>query len=166
MRKEVLAWEDVDGLVDSLLTQLRGAFDAMLMITRGGLIPGGLLSEALDVRHLLTAAVDFPADMQRGKLLAWPQFIQFPDDEQLAGRRTLVVDDVWGSGRHIAAVKSRVEAAGGYPELCVLHYNPARTLFSKMAPNYYAAITDAYIVYPWEIDRGLEGVPSASPRSN
>jgi uncharacterized protein len=166
MRKEVLAWEDVDGLIDSLMTQLRGTFDAMIMITRGGIIPGGLLSEALDIRHILTAAVDFPADVERAKLLAWPNFIQFPERNQIEGRRTLVVDDVWGSGRHMAAVKSRVEAGGGYPELCVLHFNPGRTLFSKMAPNYYAAITDAYIVYPWEIDRGLEGVPSGTPTSN
>ncbi len=166
MRKELLTWDEVEGLVDSLLTQLHGVFDSMLMITRGGLVPGGLLSEALDIRHLLTAAVDFPADVERAKLLAWPQFIQFPDNSQLAGRRTLVVDDVWGSGRHIAAVKSRVEAAGGLPELCVLHYNPTRTLFSKLAPNYYGAITDAYIVYPWEIDRGLHGVPTGAPRSN
>ena len=129
----------------------------MIMITRGGIIPGGLLSEALDIRHLLTAAVDFPADMQLAKLLAWPKFIQFPEDNQLAGRRTLVVDDVWGSGRHIAAVKSRVEAAGGLPELCVMHFNPQRTLFSKLAPNYYGAITDAYIVYPWELDSRAGG---------
>ncbi len=166
MRKEILAWEDVDGLIDALLPQLHGTFDAMIMITRGGIIPGGLLSEALDIRHILTAAVDFPADVERAKLLAWPNFIQFPTEEQLSGRRTLIVDDVWGSGRHMAAVKSRVEAAGGLAELCVLHFNPGRTLFSRLAPNYYAAITDAYIIYPWEIDRGLEGVPAASPRSN
>jgi hypoxanthine phosphoribosyltransferase len=166
MRNEILDWEDVNGLIDSLLTQLRGPFEAMIMITRGGIIPGGLLSEALDIRHLLTAAVDFPADVHQAKLLAWPKFIQFPEDSQVAGRRTLVVDDVWGSGRHIAAVKNRVEAAGGLPELCVLHFNPARTLFSKLAPNYYAAITDAYIVYPWELDRGIEGVPAGRPEAN
>ena len=32
----------------------------------------------------------------------------------------------------------------------------------------YAAITDARIVYPWEIDRsgGLEGVANTSPETN
>ena len=166
MRKEILGWDDIDALIDSLLPQLHGAFDAMIMITRGGIIPGGLLSEALDIRHILTAAVNFPADLQQAKLLAWPKFIQFPDDREIAGRRTLVVDDVWASGRHVTAVKSRVEAAGGHPELCVLHYNPHRTLFSQFAPNYYAAITDAFIVYPWEIDRGLESVPAVTPPAN
>ena len=167
MRQEVLSWDDVDRLVAALLPQFRGVFDGMVMITRGGLVPGGLISEALDIKHILTAAVDFPSEVEAAKLMALPNFIQFPDDHLLGGRRMLVVDDVWGSGRTITAVKSRVEAAGGYPELCVLHYNTTRTLFTKMWPTYYAAVTDARIVYPLEIDRGgPEGVLAGSPVTN
>jgi hypothetical protein len=167
MRQEVLTWDDVDRLIGALLPQFRGVFDAMLMITRGGIVPGGIISEALDIKHLLTAAVDFPAGVGAAKLIAWPEFLQFPEDRLLAGRRTLIVDDVWGSGRTITAVKGRVEAAGGLPELCVLHYNPTRTLFTKAWPTYYAAVTDAYIIYPWEIDRGgPEGVPATAPLTN
>ncbi len=159
MRQEILTWTQVDRLIDALLPQFRGNFDAMIMITRGGLVPGGMICEALDIRNVLTAAVDFPADLGSAKLMVWPTFLQFPDDSLLTGRRVLVVDDVWGSGRTITAVKNRVEAAGGTPELCVLHYNPQRSLFTKALPTYYAAFTDAYIIYPWEIDRGgPEGV--------
>jgi hypoxanthine phosphoribosyltransferase len=132
----------------------------MVIITRGGIIPGGLMAEALGLTHILTAAVDFPAQMQmeQAKLMAWPQFIQFPEDRLLKGRRTLVVDDVWGSGRTITAVKIRVSSAGGFPNTCVLHFNPYRNLFGSARPDYYAAITDARIVYPWEIDRGPDRV--------
>ncbi len=159
MRQEILTWTQVDRLIDALLPQFRGNFDAMIMITRGGLVPGGMICEALDIRNVLTAAVDFPADLGSAKLMVWPTFLQFPDESLLTGRRVLVVDDVWGSGRTITAVKNRVEAAGGTPELCVLHYNPQRSLFTKALPTYYAAFTDAYIIYPWEIDRGgPEGV--------
>ncbi len=155
-RREVLTWDDVDRLIEYLLPQFRREFTAMVMITRGGIIPGGLLAEAMGITHILTAAVDFPAQVQAeaNKLMAWPQFLQFPSDDLLAGRATLIVDDVWGSGRTITAVKNRVSAAGGFPETCVLHFNPYRSLFGNARPDYYAAITDAYIVYPWEIDRG------------
>jgi len=168
MRNEIITWDDVDRLMDALLPQFKSAFDAILMITRGGIVPGGLISEALDIKVVLTAAVDFPTDVGPAKLLVWPEFLQFPDDALLAGRRVLVVDDVWGSGRTITAVKNRVEAAGGFPELCVLHYNPGRTLFTKAWPTYYAAVTDARIVYPWEIDRsgGIEGVIAPAPETN
>ncbi len=165
MRQEVLSWSDVDKLIDHLLPQFDEEYEAMVMITRGGLVPGGMLAEAMGITHLLTAAVDFPAqvEMQRAKLMAWPQFIQFPDTDTLSGRRTLIVDDVWGSGRTITAVKIRVSAAGGFPSTCVLHFNPYRNLFGTVRPDYYAAITDAYIVYPWEIDRGPDRILLGEP---
>jgi uncharacterized protein len=160
MRREVLTWNDVDKLIDHLIPQFEGEYDSMILITRGGIIPGGLLAQAMGITHILTAAVDFPAEMEREKtgLFAWPRFLQFPDNDLLTDRRILVVDDVWGSGRNITAVKNRVSAAGGSPSTCVLHFNPYRSLFGPARPEYYAAITDAHIVYPWEIDRGADPV--------
>lgn len=160
IRRELLTWGDVDRLIDYLLPQFEGEFEAMLIITRGGIIPGGLLAEAMNIKNILTAAVDFPTELERERtgLFAWPLFIQFPEDELLRARRCLVVDDVWGSGRTITAVKNRISAAGGFSSTCVLHFNPYRSLFGTLRPNYFAATTDAYIVYPWEIDRGPDHV--------
>ncbi len=160
MRKEALTWDDVDKLIEHLLPQFQGDFETMVIITRGGIVPGGLLAEATGIASILTASVDFPAEAERQKtgLFAWPRFIQFPNDDLLRGQRCLVVDDVWGSGRTITAVKNRIAAAGGIPSTCVLHFNPYRTLFGSVRPDYYAAITDAHIVYPWEIDRGPDKV--------
>ena len=159
-RRELLTWEDVEKLVDHLMPQFEGEFDSMVMITRGGIIPGGILAERMGLTHILTAAVDFPAqsEMESAKLLAWPQFIQFPEDRTLRGRRSLVVDDVWGSGRTITAVRHRIAAAGGVASTCVLHFNPYRNLFGNARPDYYAAVTDAFIVYPWEVDHGLDRI--------
>lgn len=164
VRHEILTWEDVDKLVDVLLPQLKGVgqVDAMVMITRGGIVPGGLLAEALNIHHVLTAAVDFPSTEQ-AKLMAWPSFLQFPAAELLVNRRTLIVDDVWGSGRTSTAVRGRVQAAGAKAFTCVFHFNPYRSLFSQAKPDFYAEVTDAYIVYPWEIDRGLKGMGMRTP---
>lgn len=168
MRNEILTWYDVDRLLDKLLPQLKNSFfDAMLMITRGGIVPGGMIAEALDIKVVFTASVDFPTDVAAVKLMAWPEFLQFPADELLREKRILVVDDVWGSGRTITAVKGRVVAAGGRPELCVLHYNPNRTLFTRALPTYYAAFTKTHVVYPWELDRGSpDGVERLEPVTN
>ena len=157
-RRELITWDEVDRLIDHLSPQIRREDTAMVLITRGGIIPGGLLADTMHITHILTAAVDFPAQLESSKstLMAWPTFIQFPADDKLSGRPTLIVDDVWGSGRTITAVKNRVSAAGGFPDTCVLHFNPYRNLFGSARPDYYAAITDAFIVYPWEIDRGVD----------
>ena len=163
MRREVLTWSDVDKLIDYLVPQIRGRFDSMVIITRGGIVPGGMLAEALDITYILTASVRFPADfptmMQERaeqQRYAVPEFLQFPDDDLLAGRRILVVDDLWANGRNAVTVASRIDAAGGRPEVCVLHYKPHLSLYPAVTPDYYAAVTDAYIIYPWELDRGPE----------
>jgi len=161
VRKEILSWADVDALVDHLVPQLGGPYDAMMIITRGGLVPGGLLCEALDIRHILTASVQFYSGVKQ--TLAWPIFLQFPSDSLLLDRRILVVDDIWDSGRTIMTVRSRIEAAGGHPELAVLHYKPSQSLFSDAAPDYYAALTDAWIVYPWEREREIPKIAAISP---
>lgn len=159
-RRELLTWEEVDWLIDHLIPQFRIEFDAMVIITRGGIIPGGMLCEKLNIEEVLTAAVDFPFEVQieAAKLMAWPEFLQFPDDALIRGRQLIVVDDVWGSGRTITAVKNRISGAGGIPHTCVLHFNPYRSLFSQARPDSYGAITDAHIVYPWELDRGSEKI--------
>ena len=168
-RHEILTWEDVDKLIDVLIPQIRGIglFDGMIMITRGGVIPGGMLAEALGITRLLTAAVDFPAETQGTPgLMAWPQFLQFPEASLLTNRRMLIVDDVWGSGRTSISVRERVTGAGATGFMCVLHYNPYRSLFTKERPDFYGAVTDAYIVYPWEVDRGLRGLAMNLPDMN
>jgi len=153
MNREILTWRDIDALTDILLPQIAGQFDALLIITRGGIVLGGILAEALDIRDVLIAAVEFPSSPDVAAL-AWPTFLQFPSDTLLRGRRALIVDDVWDSGRTINTVRGRVEAVGGKPATCVLHYKPGRSRFPDRQPDFYGAITDRWIVYPWEVDRG------------
>ena len=163
MRREILTWSDVDRLIDYLVPQIHGRYDSMVIVTRGGLVPGGMLAEALNITYILSASVRFPADFpglqsQAAERFAVPEFIQFPQDDLLRDRRVLVVDDVWTRGRNSVTVASRVDAAGGIPDTCVLHYKPASSLYPGHTPTYYAAVTDAYIIYPWELDRGPEAL--------
>jgi hypothetical protein len=146
--RDILTWEEVDKLIDHLIPQFRGEFDGLLMITNGGLIPGGILSEALGITHVLTATVYFPDNVNRK--LAWPTFAQFPPDTLLLNRRILIVDDIWANGRALMMVQGRLRAAGCESETAVLHYRLKSNLFADAGPDYYGAITDRYIVYPWE----------------
>ena len=148
LERDVLGWDDVDKLIDHLLPQFRGEFDGLLMITKGGLIPGGILSEVMDIKHVLTASVYFPSEVNRK--LAWPTFIQFPPDTLLTNRRILVVNDIWANGRVVMIVQGRLAAVGCESESAVLHYRIKSSLFPDTGPDYYGAITDRQIIYPWE----------------
>lgn len=161
---DFLSWQEVDKLIDYLLPQLRGPYDALLLITRGGIIPGGMIAEALGLNYILTAAVQFPEAGQAR--LAWPTFLQFPEDRLLRDKHILVVDDIWANGRTLTTVKGRVLAAGGKPEAAVLHYKPGSSLFREAGPDYYAAVTDRFIVYPWEVQRGPDQLNTRMPQFN
>jgi hypothetical protein len=149
VQREILNWTDIDKLIDHLLPQFRGEFDGLLMITKGGLVPGGILSETMGIKHVLTASVYFPDEVDQK--LAWPTFMQFPPDTLLINRRMLIVDDIWANGRAIMMVKGRLLAVGCECETAVLHYRMRSNLFHDTGPDYYGAITDRYIVYPWEM---------------
>lgn len=149
LEREILSWANIDKLIDHLIPQFRAEFDGLLMITKGGLVPGGILSEALDIKYVLTATVYFPDDVDQK--LAWPTFMQFPPDTLLTNRRILIVDDIWANGRSIMMVRGRLNAVGCEAETAVLHYRMRSNLFRDTGPDYYGAITNRYIVYPWEM---------------
>ncbi|MFP4323446.1 MAG: phosphoribosyltransferase [Anaerolineales bacterium] len=172
IRHELVTWEEVDRIVDHLVLQIQAVrgFDGIVMVTRGGLIPGGLLAEALDLTYVLTAAVRFNdqgytefTHPQTSKF-ALPSFLQFPETDLLRGRQLLLVDDVWGSGRTSMSIKGRLEAAQATVYTCVFHFNPYRSLFADEKPSFYGALTNAYVIYPWEIDRGLDRTEELDPQ--
>ena len=149
MNKQHLTWTQIEDLAIQLADRLPNTYDVMLVITRGGMVPACIISERLNLRNILVAAVMFYSD--RDVTLDKPIFLQFPADPLLNGRRVLIVDDVWDSGRTIMAVTERVRDAGGIPDTAVLHFKPSRTRYPEARPTYFIDETDAWIVYPWDV---------------
>jgi hypoxanthine phosphoribosyltransferase len=146
--KDIVSWEELDGLVRILADRLAGqSFDVLLAITRGGMVPAGMLAYRLRLRDILVAAVEYYDDL--GQPGPHPTFFQFPADPLLRGKRVLIVDEVWDSGTTIAAVTERVRQAGGDPVTAVLHYKPAHSVVEG-APDVHAVETDAWVVYPFK----------------
>ncbi len=89
--RDIVSWDDLDRLVADLAGRLVGTtFDVMLCITRGGLVPAGMLAYRLRIRNILVAAVAFYDD--EGQPGPHPTFLQFPADPLLRGQRVLIVD--------------------------------------------------------------------------
>lgn len=147
MQKTYLDWTHIEELVGRLVAELPRDYDALLTIARGGLVPCCLISEQLDMRNILVAAVMYYTGV--GQTMDRPLFLQFPDDILLADKHILVIDDVWDTGKTIMAVKDRLRAVGCRHDVATLHYKPARSRFSAR-PEYFAEETDDWIVYPWD----------------
>jgi hypothetical protein len=155
MDKIYFSWDDVSRLLDRVVPQVSGHFDALVAITRGGIIPGGLLSERLQIRQVFIASVYFFHDEEQA--LDWPIFLQFPEDNLLHGKRILVVDDIWDKGITITNVRERILQAGGEPIMLVLHYRPLSSVTPpELRPDIFGEETENYIVYPWEAERGQQ----------
>lgn len=143
----VLTWDELDGLVARLAARCGREFDLVLAITRGGLVPAGMLAYRLDLREILVAGVAFYRP--EGGTLDRPRIGHFPAADLLAGRRVLVVDEVWETGETMTEVVGRLRAAGATPVSAVIHYKPGRSRVAG-APDHWAATVDAWVTYPYK----------------
>jgi hypoxanthine phosphoribosyltransferase len=157
MERIYLSWREFEKLISTVIPQLQKQnYDSVLAITRGGIIPGGLIAERLGISKVMIASVDFYSDEESD--MDWPVFMQFPMDNLLQGERVLIVDDVWDKGKETTTVRERVEQAGGTATTFVMHYKPHRSIFPNAQPDCYTAITQDWIIYPWELDRTKHGI--------
>jgi hypoxanthine phosphoribosyltransferase len=145
--KDIVTWEALADMVADLAAQVPRDHDVMLAITRGGLVPAGMLAYRLGLRNILVAAVEYYDD--EGRPGPHPTFLQFPADPLLRGQKVLIVDEVWDSGTTIHAVTERVRQAGGIPTTVVLHYKPTHSRVPG-APDHHAVTTDRWVVYPFK----------------
>jgi hypoxanthine phosphoribosyltransferase len=143
-----VSWDELDRLVGVLADRVGSDYDLVLAITRGGLVPAGILAYRLDLREILVAGVEFYTT--GGRTHEAPRFGHFPDAELLRGKRILVVDEVWESGETMAAVFERVRAAGGLPMSAVIHYKPGRSRVA-LEPDHYAALAHGWVTYPYKV---------------
>ncbi len=149
-----VTWEELDALVVRLAHDVGRDFDLLLAISRGGLVPAGILAYRLDLREIVVAGAVFY--LPDGGTRDAPLLGQFPDPALLAGRRILVVDEVWETGETMTAVCARVRDSGGYPTSAVLHYKPDRSLVSG-APDHFAAIEHGWLTYPYKAEPPASG---------
>jgi len=143
-----VTWEELDRLVGVLAEKVGTDYDLVVAITRGGLVPAGMLAYRLDLREILVAGVEFYTT--GGKTHEAPRFGHFPDAALLRDQEILVVDEVWETGETMAAVFERIRAAGGRPRSAVIHYKPGRSRVA-LEPDHYAELADGWVTYPYKV---------------
>ena len=149
-----VTWDELDALVSRLADAVGRDFDLLLAISRGGLVPAGMLAYRLDLREIAVAGAVFY--LPDGATRDAPGLFQFPDPAVLADKRILVVDEVWETGETITAVLDRVRDAGGRPTSAVLHYKPGRSRVMG-SPDHFAAVEDGWLNYPYKYDNPVAG---------
>ena len=144
MRREVLTWSDIDKLIDHLIPQFEGELDAMVMITRGGLVPAAIISRELGTRIIETVSIASYHDYtEQGELKVLKEIAAGLMDNE--GEGVLVVDDLTDTGKTAAIVRAMMPRA---------HF---ATVYAKpkgvpLVDTFVTEVSqDTWIYFPWDM---------------
>lgn len=134
-----LSWQDMhrDACVLAGLLRLRGPFDGIVAVARGGLVPAAIVAQELDIKLVETVCISSYGSQTQGDMRILKTLAE-------DGKRWLVVDDLVDSGAtakvvramlpgcHYAALYTKPEGAG-----------LVDTIVAHLAQH-------VWLVFPWE----------------
>lgn len=140
-------WTLIDSYCDEIVGKM-GKFkpQAMVAISRGGLVPARLIADRLDLRHVYCIGIELYKGVEKD--LGCPKIVQDIESSIIKGKRILVVDDVSDSGTTLEFVKKHLLEKGATEvKTATLHIKPN----TKFKSDFYHSVESAWIEYPWEI---------------
>jgi len=141
------SWEDIfDMCVEGAdkIDQLKINFDIIIALSRGGLVPGRLLSDLLEIRDVIVLDVKYYIGI--GLKINKPKITEMVRTT-ITSKNVLLIDDVVDSGESIKAAAEYLSTFK--PEIMkifTLHVKPKRII----NPDIFIKETSAWIIYPWE----------------
>ena len=142
-----LSWDDIQLLAEEVAARIRESGytpDLIVAVSRGGFDHARILCDQLEVRRLASLQIEYYSGVNETN--ETPKII-YPLNADVSGKNVLVVDDVSDTGTSLRLAKVHVESMrASQVRVATLHVKPWTTL----KPDYYAAETDAWIVYPWD----------------
>jgi uncharacterized protein len=147
--RESFTWQEFGDAGRELAQQIVDSgfeADIVVAIARGGMLLAGSISYALGVKSCGAMNVEFYTGV--GTRLDEPIVLApMLDEESLAGKKVLLVDDVSDSGRTLALVIRLLEAAGAEVRSVVLYTKPG----TIQEAHYTWRRTGKWINFPWSV---------------
>jgi hypoxanthine phosphoribosyltransferase len=120
--------------------------DLILAVARGGLLPAGAVSYALDVKNLHLVNVEFYTGVD--ERLDMPVMLPpVPRTVGLSGATVLIVDDVADTGATLKLVRDFCETHVADVRCAVIYEKP----HSEVKCEYVWHRTDKWINFPWSV---------------
>lgn len=145
---EAPTWNQTYKMLLDIADRIRdGSFkpDAIIGVSRGGLLPARILSDLLNNANLATVGAELYVGISERK--SEPRITQ-PLSANVKVKSVLVVDEVTDTGRSLKLVREHVKEQGAtMVRTATIYCKP----WSKMKPDYYEKETDRWIVFPWEL---------------
>ena len=143
MRKRYYLWDEFLFDIERITKILRPKkFQSLVLISRGGLVPGGLLARSLDICHVEVVCLQSYVNQESKGLQVIGTPFWHTGITGVTLKNSLIVDDICDSGETLTYITSFVKA-------------PVFTLFYKVTqgvftPTYYLHKTTKWVQFPWE----------------
>ncbi len=139
--KTYISWDDFHRDVKELSVSLKNkrAFNRIIAISRGGLLPAGILAYELDIRNVDSLNI-VSYDGSAGRK---DEDVEIKNSFENVDAQTLIVDDLADSGRTLKILRQK------YPQafLAVVYAKPS----GRDIPDMYSrALPDNWVVFPWD----------------
>lgn len=145
--KEKYSWDDIHRLTLKASKTINIKPTAILSIAKGGLIPGTILAERFNAKHITLGIRSYNKQNMRQDIIEY----QSPNYKDLEHEHLLVVDDVADSGESFkyAVSKLKQNSCIIFETLAVL-YKPC----SSFQPDNIGKTVKSteWVVFPWERD--------------
>jgi len=145
---EVPSWDRIYELCIQVADQVRRSGyepDLLVAVSRGGWIPGRILSDLLGNPNIATIKVEYYIDIYKTRTK--PKITQ-PLPIEVKRKKVLLIDDIADSGKSLKLVKEHLAEQGATEvKICTLYHKP----WSILTPDFFVRTTDAWVCFPHEI---------------
>jgi len=154
VRVKYVPWGEALKLCYSLAGRILdsgASFDAIVTISRGGLVPARIISDVLGIEEMYVIRSRFWG--VAGRVFEEPQ-VSIHEPLDVSGKDVLVVDEVVDTGLTMGKVVKLIRGMGARNvKSAVLHYK----LTSSLRPDYYVEVVKewVWIFYPWSFSETL-----------
>lgn len=142
-----VSWDDVEKLSYKVADSVKDSgfeVDVIVGIMRGGVIPARIIADRLGVDRIEVVEIKLYTGIgTRGE----KPFVTRPVIGELRGLNVLVVDDISDTGLTLESALNLVSLyAPATVRTATLYVKP----WTRLVPDYYAEMTDKWVVFPWE----------------
>jgi len=142
-----VSWDQFHRDCRALAWRLSGAgpFEAIIAITRGGLVPSAIVARELDVRIIDTISIVSYGQFKQLETLSVLKDVEAKFLDQADQHKLLIVDDLVDTGKTAELVRSRLPGA---------HF---ATVYAKpkgrpLVDTYVTEVSqDTWIYFPWDL---------------
>lgn len=123
-----------------------GPFEAIVAITRGGLVPAAIVARELNIRAVDCVAVKSYDHKNQGEIKVLKPVSDEIIEAAKAGKKVLIIDDLVDTGATARAVREMLPGA----QLATVYAKPKGR---EMVDTFITEVSqDTWIYFPWDLD--------------